>query len=144
VGNHRPEGSPLHAPAGLAASGRPANYVELARLSERRDPELAWSEFLHEFFHYRQASFFAAPPPHYFSPQRRALLAGVAEYLCQRYGLPVPEWVNEPEFFLPEIWDPWEDICPDMEETRPGRIERTPEAFRKRNVVYEDRNLITL
>jgi hypothetical protein len=131
-------------PSGLAASGRPANYAELAELSSRWDHELAWSEFLHEFFRYKQASFFAVPPPRSFSPQRRALLAGVAEYLCTRYSLPIPEWVNAPEFFLHDFWDPWEDLCPDMEEFRQGRIERSPEAFLKRRVVFEARNLITL
>lgn len=131
-------------PSGLAASGRPANYGELAELTARWDPELAWSEFLHEFFRYKQPGFFAVPPPRSFSPQRRALLAGVAEYLSQRYGLPVPAWVRDGEFFLAELWDPWEDLCPDMEETRPGRTERTPEAFLKRGVVFEARNLITL
>lgn len=60
------------------------------------------------------------------APRRRALLAGVAEYLSERYGLPVPEWVKEPEYFLDDMWDPWEDICPAMEETRPYRTERTP------------------
>ena len=84
------------------------------------------------------------PPPRSFSPQRRALLAGVAEYLSERYGLPVPEWVKEPEYFLDDMWDQWEDICPAMEETRPYRTERTPLAFLKRRVVYEGRNLITL
>lgn len=69
------------------------------------DHELAWSEFLHEFFRYKQASFFAVPPPRTFSPQRRALLAGVAEYLSERYSLPVPDWVHDPQYTLPELWD---------------------------------------
>lgn len=131
-------------PVGLAASGRPANYAELAELVEHKDYEFAWSEFLHEFFRYKQPGFFAVPPPRSFSPQRRALLAGVAEYLSERYRLPVPEWVHEAQYTLPEIWDPWEDICPDLEKFRQSRIDRTPEAFLKRNVVYEARNLITL
>jgi hypothetical protein len=131
-------------PAGLAASGRPANYVEFAELAARKDYEHAWSEFLHEFFRYKQASFFAVPPPRSLSPQRRALLAGVAEYLSNRYGLPLAGWVNEPEFFLDDLWDPWEDLGEFMEEGRPFRIEHSPEAFLRRNVVYEDRNLITL
>lgn len=131
-------------PPGLAASGRPCNYEGLAELSARWDHELAWSEFLHEFFRYKQASFFDVPPPRSVSLQRRALLAGVAEYLCTRYSLPIPEWVNAPEFFLHDFWDLWEDLCPDMEEFSLGRIERSPEAFLKRRVVFEARNLITL
>lgn len=103
-------------PPGLAASGRPCNYAELAELSERWDEELAWSEFLHEFFRYKSASFFAVPPLASVRTEQAALLAGVAEFLSLKFGLVVPAWVNEPEFFLADVWDPWEDICPDMEE----------------------------
>lgn len=131
-------------PPGLAASGRPCNYVELAELTERWDKELAWSEFLHEFFRYKAASFFVVPPPPSFTPERRALLAGVAEFLCAEFNLEAPAWIKEPEFFLSEMWDPWEDICPDVREFRDERIARSHKAFLRRNVVYEARNLITL
>jgi len=131
-------------PAGLKASGRPRDYAELAELTARKDYETAWSEFLHEFFRYRTAEFFIVPPPRSFSPQRRALLAGVAEFLSTEFGLPVPEWVNDREYFLGEMWDPWEDICPDLESLRQVRIDRSHPMFLKRNVVYETRNLITL
>ena len=137
------QGSRDYPPPGLTASGRPSNFAEYAELAERWDPELAWSEFLHEFYRYKQASFLAVPPPKSLPRNRRALLAGVAEFLSQEFGLPVPTWVNESEYFLDEMWDPWEDICPDMEQTHPGRIERSHPAFLKRNVVYEARNLIT-
>lgn len=131
-------------PPGLAASGRPCNYAEFAELAARWDPELAWSEFLHEFFRYKQAGFFAVPPPTTLPRERRALLAGIAEFLCTEFGLPVPAWVNEPEYFLDEMWDPWEDLAPHLERTRPERIERSHPIFLKRNIVYEARNLITL
>lgn len=123
---------------------RPRNYEEMAELARVRDYEFAWSEFLHEFFRYKTAEFFAVPPPRSFSPQRRALLAGVAEYLSNEFQLPVPAWVSQPEFYLNEPWDPWEDLCPDMEEFRQVRMERSHPAFLKRNVIYETRNLITL
>ena len=138
------QGSRSEPPPGLAASGRPANFAEFAELAARWDEELAWSEFLHEFFHYKQASFLAVPPPKTLRLECRALLAGVAEFLSEEFNLPVPEWVNEPEYFLQEMWDPWEDICPDMEPFRQERIARSHPAFLRRGVVYEARNLITL
>jgi hypothetical protein len=132
-------------PMGYAKSGRPCNYAELGEmLGDEVEFELAWSEFLHEFFRYRTADFFAHPSPPALPPERRAMLAGAAEYLCLDFGLPVPEWVNESQYFLPDYWDPWEDLCPDLAETRAGRIAKTPEAFLKRRVVFEARNLITL
>ncbi len=118
-------------PAGLASSGRPSNYEELAELSERCDPELAWSLGVSSCTSSSATSRRASSPCRRRVTSARiaapyALLAGVAEYLSERYGLPVPEWVHEPENTLSELWDPWEDLCPDMEETRHGRIERSP------------------
>ena len=83
------QGSRDYPPPGVTASGRPSNFAEYAELAERWDPELAWSEFLHEFYRYKQASFLAVPPPKSL-PRNRALLAGVAEFLSQEFGLPVP------------------------------------------------------
>jgi hypothetical protein len=132
-------------PPGYAASGRPSNFQELAdMIAATGDFELAWSEFCHEFYRYKSASFFAVEPPKSFSPERRAMLAGVAEYLSDRFGLPVPEWTSHREFFLDHVWDPWEDILPDMEQYRDERRARSHPAFLKRNVIYEPRNLISL
>ena len=79
-------------PWGYAECGRPANYAELGQMVKdwNGDFEQAWSEFLHEFFRYRTASFFAEPPPKFLSPGLRAILAGTAEYLSKEFNLPVP------------------------------------------------------
>ena len=132
-------------PPGYVASGRPSNFQELDDMfTATGDFEFAWSEYRHEFYRYKQARFFAVEPPESFSPEYRALLAGVAEYLSGRFGLPIPEWTSHPEYFLDEVWDPWEDILPDLEQYRDKRRSRSHEAFLKRNVIFETRGLIAI
>jgi hypothetical protein len=31
--------------------------------------------------------------------------AGMTEYLSHRFKLTVPEWIEKPEYFLPEPWE---------------------------------------
>lgn len=133
-------------PSGYAECGRPANYAELGQMIKdwNGDYEHAWSEFLHEFFRYRTASFFAEPPPRMLSPGRRAILAGTAEYLSKEFNIPVPAWTEEPEYFLPEIWDPWTDMGLDMKEFEEERKAKSHECFLRRNVLFASRDLITL
>lgn len=132
-------------PKGLALSGRPKNYTEMAEMiAEGATLERAWGEFLHEFYDHRTVDFFLDPPSRMFSPGRRAILAGAAEYLSIEFGLPVPAWVHDPEYVLPELWDPWEEITPDIVEFREQRKKRSHPIFLKRNIIYESRNLIAL
>jgi hypothetical protein len=136
-----PEGKPR----GVACVNRPCNYAELGDLVKSGvEWELAWSEFLHEFFYWRQPGFFALPPPESFSPGYRALLAGTAEFLCEEFGLPIPIWVFDPQYTLDELWEPEEWMFPDDEEFRQRRIAKAHPAFLKRRVIFESRNLITL
>jgi hypothetical protein len=93
-------------PLGLNLTGRPANYRELgALLASGVDFELAWREFLHEFYAYRASSFFAEEPPTVLSPGYRAMLAGAAEYLSREFGSADSRWVDRPEFYLDQEWD---------------------------------------
>lgn len=132
-------------PDGYAASRRPANYTELGQMMEDTDDfELAWSEFLHEFYRYRTVGFFAERPPDLLRPEYQAMLAGAAEFLSQEFGLEPPTWTSEPQYTLAEVWDPWEDLSPDFRQYRDQRIERAHPLFLKHNVVYEARNLIRL
>jgi hypothetical protein len=64
--------------------------------------------------------------------------------LATIFNLQVPEWVNDPQYTLPEPWDPWEEIVPDAEQFRDERRAKSHEAFLTRNVIYETRNLIYL
>ena len=138
---------------------RPTNYGEMWRTVEVYVPhpnegpslpgtwpafEHAFSEFLHGFYHFKSAAFFALPPPSGFGTELSALLAGVAEYLCRRYDLDLPDWIYDPQFRLPALWDPVEDIFPDSRGTRYRRCQRSEPEFLSRNVVFEARNLITL
>ena len=59
-------------------------------------------------------------------------------------NLPVPAWTEEPEYFLPEIWDPWTDMDLDMKEFEEERKAKSHECFLRRNVIFASRDLITL
>lgn len=136
---------PASPPLGLAKGSRPANYSELGDLiASGVDFEIAWGEFLHEFFRYRAPSFFAYPSPGNISPEYRALLAGVAEFLSKEFELPVPIWVFGPEYYLDHEWDILSEELPDVEQYREERRARSHDAFLRRNVIFEPRNLITL
>lgn len=124
---------------------RPRNYAEIAeQLRAGRDFELAWSDFLHDFYAHRHASYFEYRPPTELSREWQAVLAGAAEWLSAEFDLPKPAWVDEPDFFLDRPWDPWEDLGLDEPEIRHKTLKRSPEAFRKRNLAFESRNLIAL
>jgi hypothetical protein len=95
-------------PPGYERSFRPANYRELGqKITDTGDFELSWSEFLHEFYRYRTEEFFDERSPEFLSPGWKALLAGVAEFLSQEFSLTPPDWVNDPQYILRELWDPW-------------------------------------
>jgi hypothetical protein len=134
---------------GLRYSGRPANYDELeqAVVEHGQDYGYAFAHFLDEFYLFRRASFFAEEPPTSFDTRRRAFLAAVAEFLSQEFGLPIPAWTEKPEYFLAEEWD-WVEDYPGFNEELRSRISRRREsatpAFRRRNILYEGRNLIRL
>lgn len=117
---------------GLAKSGRPKNFAELEILLRRCDDwEVAFPSFLDEFYLFSDAEFFALEPTDYFDRKTRVWFAGIAEYLCHRFGLAVPEWVENSDYFLPEPWRKSHDDTGELE-------------FRRRNVLYNPRHLIRL
>jgi hypothetical protein len=124
---------------------RPNNYAEIGeRLRAGGDWELIWGDFLHGFYIYQHASYFEFPPPTNISIQWQAVLAGAAEWLSAEFCLPHPVWADNPRYFLDNPWDPWEDLGLDMSEDYAEKLRRSPEAFRKRNLAFESRNLIVL
>lgn len=62
---------------GLASAKgfRSLNYQQLGdKLADGCEFEIVWSDFLHAFFDYKDASFFAYPPPESLSPGWQAIL----------------------------------------------------------------------
>jgi hypothetical protein len=117
---------------GLEQSGRPKNYEEVTQLMEQGgDWELVIADFLHEFNFLRTADFFEKEPGKWFSCEMRAWFAGMTEYLCHCFELPVPEWIEKPEYFLPEPWQKSQDDTGEPE-------------FRRRNIGYNPRYLTRL
>jgi hypothetical protein len=106
--------------------------------------EHCWSNFLHEFFYWRLTDFFAVPPHPEMEDRYRVMLAGAAEYLCQRYDLKVPEWVYETQYYLPELDDFWGFLLDDTIEAKQRRASHVEPEFRSRNLIFEARNLITI
>jgi hypothetical protein len=138
-------------PPGYPPGPRPSNFVELAQMIEDTgDFEHCWGAYLHSFYIYKSESFFAVPPPTTFKQERRAWLAGCAEYLSLRFHLPVPAWTEEPEYFLSEEWDSssevflWAEMIVDTSEFRFEHRASSDPPFLRRNVLFESRGLIAL
>jgi len=142
---HVPKGRRPDGPQG----GSVKNYRELWEQAQQAGFEHAWSNFLHGFFAWRDVEAFEVPPPAALGREQCAMLAGAAEYLCHRYGLPTPSWLEELQYFLDgrwqflplvDVWVPW----PWFKESDESQWENIPEEFRRRGLYFEARNLITL
>lgn len=128
----------------LARGRRARNYRELEeKLQAGVEFEHAWSDFRQAFFDHKHASFFAYPSPPSLSREWQAVLAGAAEYLSADFGLPHPAWTDEPQYFLAEPWDVYEDLA-GITEFRDQHLADSPEAFRRRKVAFLARYLIAL
>ena len=75
-------------------------------------------------------------PPQTGSRLLDAYLAGLAEYLSNEVGVPVPAWVEDPDRFLREWW-----IESDVPSARPTAIAQSPAAFRRRGIFISERAL---
>jgi hypothetical protein len=140
---------PARKHAGLALSGRPANFQELVDAVEQRgqDYGFALSHFLDEFYLYRSADFFAIEPPTSLPAKQRAFLAAMTELLCREFDMPIPAWTEKPEYFLDEEWDYVTDLEEFPEQLRDRvakRRERATAEFLRHNIIFESRGLIRL
>jgi hypothetical protein len=129
----------------------PRNYIELAAWidfdADADDPfrtsrASAWSALTHAFFHTKSPEFFSVPPPDNLSVEEQALWAGIAEALCSRLDLPVPSWVYEQRYYLPEPWDPFLLRVVTSERSIEERLADADEEFRRRNVVANARDYL--
>jgi hypothetical protein len=138
---------PRPVPANLQA---PHNYVEMAaRIDFEADADdiwqssraSAWSSFLHAFFAYKSPTFFAERPPDTLSIEEQALWAGVAEALCIKLDLAVPEWTKDPWYFLskPSDFVVYQSV---LNSTIHERLAESDPAFKKRNVVARARDFL--
>jgi hypothetical protein len=88
-------------------------------------------EFLDEFYggnsDMRARAIAAAPAR--IAPIHDACLAAVAEHLALRFGLPVPQWVEEPDRFLTKPF-----FAGGLENLKAILLVESPLAFRRRQI----------
>jgi predicted esterase YcpF (UPF0227 family) len=103
--------------------GRPRDFAEIGKAMRAGAYwSTAWCDWLHEFVYLKDARCLAAEPPEWFAMERRAMMAGVAEFFARLYGLPKPQWVEKPEYFLVEL----EYLAYCVEETDDGELMAFP------------------
>jgi hypothetical protein len=101
----------------------------------------AWSSFLHAFFFYKSPRFFENRPPDTLSVEEQALWAGVAEGLCHKLDLPVPEWTNDIRYFLAEPWDS-SVFYAILDSPITQRLAESDSEFSRRNIVARIRDFL--
>jgi pimeloyl-ACP methyl ester carboxylesterase len=149
----RPEGTWVE---GGWRGGRPRDFAEVGEAVQAgRSWDGAWGDWLHEFVYRKDARCLAFEPSQRFSAERRAMMAGAAEFFARLYGLPKPAWVEKPEYFLAEpefasflASDPddpefivW---IPDSYAALWRLQARSPKEMLRRNVIFEARSLTVL
>ena len=134
-------------------SRRPRDFAEIGKaMRAGRSWDLAWGDWLHDR---KEARSLAAEPPSWFSPERRAMMAGAAEFFANLYRLRKPVWVDKAEYFLavmeyrPYLAAEQEDrhfmACPPISEAALYRMKaRSPKEMLRRNVLFEARSLTVL
>jgi len=139
---------PKYPPRGINNGERARDFAEVETLARQGlSFEDAFESWLREMYLYRLESFFAVPPSSFFNPCQRAWMAGATEGLTRKLGLSIPSWVNDPEFFLDDIWD-WEREAlgiffpPEEADKLDVRLERSDPEFRRRRVIAHLRDLI--
>ncbi|TCK72843.1 alpha/beta hydrolase [Acidipila rosea] len=123
---------------------RPQTFGEMGDVIKAgKDWEYAWSNWGHEFISRKDPRCLEEEPPLWFSKERRAMLAGVAEFFSHLYRLPMPSWIEKPEYFLlePEYFT---ILMPDSEVGLYRMRARTPKEMLRRNVIFEARNMTLL
>jgi hypothetical protein len=137
-------------------AGRPRDFTEVGNaIRAGRSWDLAWGDWLHEFVYRKEARSLAAEPPSWFLAERRAMMAGAAEFFANLYELPKPVWVDKPEYFLAAMeYRPYLATEPDdrhfmawppLSEAALYRMKaRSPKEMLRRNVVFEARSLTVL
>jgi hypothetical protein len=108
-------------------------------------PWIALGNFMNDWLDYakdRRAQLVADPlflPTIFTEHTQRwaAFCAASVEWLCERYTVPCPTWIDNPIFCLPEPW--FDSPGADRAEIRQYLIEQTPEPFTRRNIYCGNR-----
>ena len=108
-------------------------------------PWVALGNFMNEWFDYaidRRAHLIADPltlpeEPGIDALHWAAFCAASVEWLCARYEIPCPAWVNHSAYSLPEPW--FDSPGAHKLQVRQRLIQQTPEPFARRNVYCGNR-----
>ena len=135
---------------------RPRDFSEIGEAARAgRSWQSAWGDWQHEFILRKDSRCLAYQPPVWFEPGRRALMAGAAEFLSRLYGLTRPIWVDQAEYFLPQLeMGSLFTLAPDDDGSSAGLPDspeeiwrmkaRSPQEMLRRNVIFEARSLTIL
>ncbi len=119
-------------------------HLAFEQICQGQRPWTALGNFLNYWFAYakdRRADLVAEPlgetPAGEVYQRWAAYCAASVEHLCQKYGVPCPEWVHDPKYVLAEPWYdlPRPELLPQLRERL---IATTPVEFRKRNIYSGD------
>jgi hypothetical protein len=109
-----------------------------AEICQGEDPWTALGNFTNAWYDYAKSirpSLVSEPlvhPEHDTEYTRRwaAFCAASVEFLCDRYGVPCPEWVYDPRYILSQPWS-GSNIFPEITQQS---IKTTPLPFARRNI----------
>ena len=108
-------------------------------------PWVALGNFMNDWFDYardKRVQLVTDPlslPPFSSSETLRwaAFCAASVEWLCDRYGVMCPEWVENPAYFLSDRW--FDSPGAHKSQVRERLIRQTPEPFARRNIYCGNR-----
>lgn len=114
----------------------PPTIKELStKLLDGESARLCLAEFVDDFLSADRAErirLTAEKPQSVADPKINAYMAAAVEHLCFQHGVPVPAWVNEPEYFLPVPWFPL-----NYQNIRAIVLAESPVPFRRRNIFVD-------
>jgi len=119
--------------------------VAYQEICQGEEPWIALGNFMNDWFDYakdKRAQLVADPlslPKILTTDTHRwaAFCAASVEWLCERYHVPCPTWIDNPIFCLPEPW--FDSPNANRPEIRQRLMEQTPEPFTRRNIYCGNR-----
>lgn len=119
--------------------------ISFAQICQGEQPWIALGNFMNSWFgcsRDRREQLVSDPlpePEEWTQDTRRwaAFIAASVEWLCLKYNVPCPAWVDKPAYVLPETW--WYASGIEKPHVRARLIKETPEPFVKRNIYCGNR-----